>query len=116
MLIVGIAALRLIPLHHDVHQNRWLINSVSVIFNSHSDNSTQDVCALFDDDDSKEDEILSLKFFKNLFYPFSLYDVKYLTHPVECLYWETLYDSIRHSNNSKFFTSLPLRSPPSSFI
>jgi len=115
MLIVGIAALRLIPLYHDVHQNRWLINSASVIFNSHSDNSTQDVCALFDDDDSKENEILSLKFFKNFFYPSSLYNVTYLAHPFSCHYWETLYHSIKHYNYNTFFTLLPLRSPPSSF-
>lgn len=116
MLIVGIAALRVIPPHHEFHQNRSLFNSASVIFDSQSDNSVQDVCAIFDEDDSKEDETLSLKIFKIIFYPFSLYNVEYLAHPVAYHYWETFYDSIKHSNYDAFSTLLPLRSPPSLFV
>ena len=116
MLIVGIAALRLIPLHHEFHQNPCLFTSASVIFNSQSDNSIQDVCAIFDEDDSREDETLSPKIFKFIFYPFSLYNSEYLAHPVAYHYWETFYDSITHSNYNTFSTSLPLRSPPCLFI
>jgi hypothetical protein len=116
MLIVGIGALRVIPLYHDFDQNRPLSNPVYAIFNPHCDSSTQGVCAISAEDDSNEDEILTLIVFKNFPYPFSLYDVKCLSHPVTYQCWETLYDSIKYSNDNMLFTSLPLRSPPYCFI